>query len=106
MVRVRSQPGGAGTILNNLVALGVGTIHTIGFCGDDGEGYELQRALRSLRGVQTGNFIATGYRRTFTYCKPLVLRPGAPPEERNRLYSKNWDPTPPPPDHHPISALH
>ena len=46
VVRVRSQPGAAGTILNNLVALGVGTIHVVGFCGDDGEGYELGRALR------------------------------------------------------------
>ena len=46
VVEVRSQPGAAGTILNNLVALGVGEIHTIGFCGADGEGYELRRALR------------------------------------------------------------
>src|SRR5687768_4513994 len=46
VMRVRSQPGGAGTILNNLMALGVGHIHAVGFCGDDGEGYELMRALR------------------------------------------------------------
>src|SRR3954454_621034 len=45
VVEVRSQPGAAGTILNNLVALGVGEIHAVGFCGDDGEGYELKRAL-------------------------------------------------------------
>lgn len=105
VVRVRSQPGGAGTILNNLVALGVGTIHTIGFCGDDGEGYELQRALRTLRGVRTSHFISTGYRRTFTYCKPLVMHPGAPPEELNRLDSKNWDATPAPVEDHLIAAL-
>ena len=94
VVRTRGQPGGAGTILNNLVALGVGTLHPIGFCGDDGEGYELQRALRGLPGVHLDHFLATERRRTFTYCKPLVLRPGAPPEELNRLDSKNWDPTP------------
>src|SRR5277367_5990139 len=51
VVRVRSQPGAAGTILNNLVALGVGQIFPVGFCGEDGEGYELLRALRSLPGV-------------------------------------------------------
>ena len=33
--RVRCQPGAAGTILNNLVALGIPTIHLIGFCGED-----------------------------------------------------------------------
>jgi rfaE bifunctional protein kinase chain/domain len=105
VVRVRSQPGGAGTILNNLVALGVGTIHTIGFCGDDGEGYELQRALRTLRGVQTSRFIATGYRRTFTYCKPLLMHRGTPPEELERLDSKNWDPTPAQVEEHLVDSL-
>ena len=47
LCRVRAQPGGAGTILNNLVALGVGRIVPVGFCGDDGEGYELRRELAS-----------------------------------------------------------
>src|SRR5262245_45939 len=47
VVKVRAQCGGAGTILNNLSALGVAEIFPVGFCGDDGEGYELQRAMRS-----------------------------------------------------------
>ena len=51
VVEVRRQPGAAGTILNNLVALGVGEIHAVGFCGDDGEGYELRRALAARPGV-------------------------------------------------------
>src|SRR5438128_12441229 len=45
VVHVRSQPGGAGTIMNNLAALTVGQIVPVGFCGEDGEGYELRRAL-------------------------------------------------------------
>ena len=94
VVRVRSQPGGAGTILNNLAALGVGAIHPVGFCGEDGEGYELQRALAQVPGVQ-GNLLVTPLRRTFTYCKPLVVAPSEPPVELNRLDSKNWTPTPP-----------
>ena len=49
VARVRAQPGGAGTILNNLVALGVGRIVPVGFCGDDGEGYELRRELGPCR---------------------------------------------------------
>ena len=43
VVRVRAQPGGAGTVLNNLAALGVGRIIPVGFAGDDGEGFELIR---------------------------------------------------------------
>jgi rfaE bifunctional protein kinase chain/domain len=94
VTHVRSQPGGAGTILNNLVALGIGTIYPIGFAGEDGEGFELARALRQLPGVRLEGFIQTPQRRTFTYCKPLVLAPGKPPVELNRLDSKNWSPTP------------
>ena len=33
-------------------------------------------------------------RRTFTYCKPLVVEEGRAPVELNRLDSKNWTPTP------------
>ncbi len=95
VTRVRAQPGAAGTILNNLVALGIRGIFPVGFCGEDGEGYELLYALRSLEGVDTRHFLQTPQRRTFTYCKPLVLTPGEPPRELNRLDSKNWTPTPP-----------
>lgn len=94
VVRVRSQPGAAGTILNNLVALGIGVIHPVGFCGEDGEGFELQRALRERAGVRLDHFAPTTDRRTFTYCKPLVVAPGKAPVELNRLDSKNWSPTP------------
>ncbi len=94
VVNVRSQPGAAGTILNNLVALGVGEIYPVGFCGEDGEGYELRRSLLARRGVKLDHFIETDARRTFTYCKPLVMTPGKAPVELNRLDSKNWTPTP------------
>src|SRR3954471_13249139 len=79
VVNVRSQPGGAGTILNNLVALGIGDIYPVGFSGEDGEGFELRRALRERRGVHLDHFLMTPERRTFTYCKPIVLTPGKPP---------------------------
>ena len=95
VARVRSQPGAAGTILNNLVELGVGEIIPVGFCGEDGEGYELLRALGAVRGVNPIHFFQTPARRTFTYCKPLVFEPGQPPRELNRLDSKNWTSTPP-----------
>jgi rfaE bifunctional protein kinase chain/domain len=94
VVNVRPQPGGAGTILNNLVALGVGTIYPVGFCGLDGEGFELSRALEACAGVRLEHFISTLERRTFTYCKPLLIRSGHTPVELNRLDTKNWSPTP------------
>jgi rfaE bifunctional protein kinase chain/domain len=94
VIRVRSQPGGAGTIVNNLVALGIGEIIAIGFCGDDGEGYELRRELAALPGVKLDCFFTTADRATFTYTKPLVISPGRPPVELNRLDVKNWTPTP------------
>ncbi len=47
VVRVRAQPGGAGTVVNNLAALGIGQIIPLGFAGDDGEGFELVRALEA-----------------------------------------------------------
>lgn len=95
VTRVRAQPGGAGTVLNNLSALGVGSIFPVSFAGEDGEGYELRRALAARAGVQLDHFFQTGDRHTFTYCKPLVLEPGKPPRELNRLDQKNWTPTSP-----------
>ncbi len=94
VVNVRAQPGAAGTVLNNLVDLGVKKIFPVGFCGLDGEGYELQRALAAARTVDCRFFTQTNLRRTFTYCKPLVIANDKTPVELNRLDSKNWTPTP------------
>jgi rfaE bifunctional protein kinase chain/domain len=94
VVRIRSQPGGAGTIVSNLAALGVGEVFPVGFAGDDGEGFELKRALAELPGIKTNAFFLTVERRTFTYAKPLLMSPHRPPRELNRLDSKNWSPTP------------
>lgn len=94
IARVRAQPGAAGTVLNNLVALGTGEIFPVGFCGDDGEGYELLRALRGLPGVNLDHFFQTPERCTFTYCKPLIMTPDEPPRELSRMDLKNWTPTP------------
>jgi rfaE bifunctional protein kinase chain/domain len=93
VVKVRAQPGGAGTIVNNLAALGVGAIFPVGLIGTDGEGYELSKALEKLAGVKLSHFVRTKHRRTFTYCKPLMVEPDKPPVELNRLDLKNWTPT-------------
>jgi rfaE bifunctional protein kinase chain/domain len=94
VINVRAQPGGAGTILNNLASLGVGTILPVGFAGKDGEGYELCQALSGKAGVRLDYFIQTDERRTFAYCKPLVLEAGKTPRELSRFDQKNWTPTP------------
>jgi bifunctional ADP-heptose synthase (sugar kinase/adenylyltransferase) len=85
VTRIRAQPGGAGTIVNNLVALGVGRIVPVGFCGDDGEGFELRRCLSAMPGVVLDHFMTSPERRTFTYGKPLLVKPGRLPVELNRL---------------------
>jgi rfaE bifunctional protein kinase chain/domain len=90
VVRVRAQPGGAGTIVNNLVALGIGNIYPVGFAGEDGEGFELRRALEQEPTVHLTHFLGTDQRQTFTYCKPLLVAPNKPPVELNRFDLKNW----------------
>src|SRR5881394_1307886 len=69
VVRVRSYPGAAGTVVNNLVALGVGRVCVVAVIGDDGEGYELRQALR---GVDARWVVAQSDRRTPTYTKPML----------------------------------
>src|SRR6186997_2369830 len=92
VTNVRAQPGGAGTVLNNLVALGAGQIFPVGFAGDDGEGYELRWAMAEMPGVRLDYFIQTRTRQTFTYCKPLIVEAGKAPRELHRLDKKNWTP--------------
>ena len=94
VIDVRCQPGAAGTILNNLVALGVGEIFPIGFAGVDGEGFELVRALSAKKAVNTEFFLQTPRRRTFTYSKPLLMHLDRAPEELSRIDIKNWSETP------------
>ena len=88
--RVRCLAGAAGTIVNNLAALGVGEIRCVGLTGDDGEGWALRRALSRLPGVSLAGMLTHPERQTFTYSKPLIIRAGGPPEELSRLDQKNF----------------
>ncbi len=88
IAHVRCYPGAGGTVLNNLRALGVGTLHAISAIGDDGEGYELLRALRD-RQVGTGGVVIRSDRMTPTYTKPMLSQSAGPARELNRLDIKN-----------------
>jgi rfaE bifunctional protein kinase chain/domain len=94
VVRVRSQPGAAGTVINNLVALGVGRIVPIAVIGEDGEGYELRQALSRMPSVNSSCIISRGDRRTPTYTKPMLVESNAVARELNRLDIKNRTSTP------------
>jgi rfaE bifunctional protein kinase chain/domain len=89
VVQVRSYPGAAGTVINNLVALGVKKVIAISVIGDDGEGYELLRALDQLSVVDRSSVFQDPSRRTPTYTKPMLQKAGEPARELNRLDIKN-----------------
>ncbi|QYM79201.1 hypothetical protein K0B96_00875 [Horticoccus luteus] len=105
ILRVRCQPGAAGNILANAAALGAPALFPLGYCGDDGEGFELRRALQRIPGVSLAAFLTSPARHTFTYTKPLLPRPGAAPEELSRLDLKDTTPLPAPLEAQLIAAL-
>jgi bifunctional ADP-heptose synthase (sugar kinase/adenylyltransferase) len=94
VARVRSVPGAAGTVINNLVTLGVGRVCPVAIIGDDGEGHELRQALCGLRVVETDRIYNWDGRRTPTYTKPMLQESGKPSRELNRLDIKNRTPLP------------
>jgi bifunctional ADP-heptose synthase (sugar kinase/adenylyltransferase) len=96
VVGVRSYPGAAGTVINNLVALGVGTIVPFAVIGDDGEGHELWQALERMPGMRLDHVVrrSNGGFRTPTYTKPMLHEAGRPQRELNRLDIKNRKPLP------------
>ena len=104
VVSERCQAGAAGTVANNLRALGVGTVEAVGFRGADGDGYELRRALRRI-GASTTTLLDTDERCTPCYCKPLICRDGQPPEELSRLDTKNRTTTSPQLEDRMLEAL-
>ncbi len=89
VTRVRSVPGAAGTVVNNLVALGVGRVCPVALIGDDGEGYELRQAVGKMAPVDTSRVIGRSDRRTPTYTKPMLHEPGKAARELNRFDIKN-----------------
>ena len=68
VVSTEVTPGAGGTIANNLVALGVGRVAVLGAIGQDGFGFELERALAERR-IEYKLLVASRSLQTFTYTK-------------------------------------
>ncbi len=70
VVEQRYSPGAAGTVTNNLKALGVGSIYTLGVIGEDGFGGTLLNRLQA-NGCLTDFMIQVPDWVTPTYLKPI-----------------------------------
>jgi rfaE bifunctional protein kinase chain/domain len=91
-VKLRSQPGAAGVVANNLVALGAHTT-AIGYTGNDGNGFNLRQALEE-RHINIGNLIETETCFTQTYIKPIMQEVDGTIIELNRIDIINRSPNP------------
>ena len=67
----RYELGGAGNIVNNLVALGVGKVQVFGVVGQDPFGREMQRLLDAKGVDRTGLLAQAGDWDTLVYLKPI-----------------------------------
>jgi rfaE bifunctional protein kinase chain/domain len=84
-------PGAAGTVANNLAALRASQVDVLGVVGDDGHGYELERALRA-RGISERLLLKSPDLPTFTYTKLINCRTGE--EDLHRVDYLNTRPLP------------
>lgn len=88
VTRIRHSPGAAGTVVSNLAALGTGTLHAIGFTGDDGESYDLRKGLAAMR-CHTEHLFCDAARMTPTYLKPRDQADPSLAGEHSRYDTKN-----------------
>ena len=93
VVDIHAAAGAAGTVLNNLSALGVGMLYAISLIGMDGEGFEIKRALIEKR-VDLSMLVESDKVRTPAYIKPLILQADGTRAEQNRMDHKNRKQTP------------
>lgn len=88
----RGQPGAAGVVTNNLIALGAQTA-AIGYTGRDGNGFTLRQALSS-GSVNLEYFVESSSRFTPTYTKPMMREVDGSNIELNRIDMINRSPNP------------
>lgn len=92
VVAVRHSPGAAGTNVSNLAALGFGTLHCVGFTGDDGDAYDLRKDLTAL-GCRIDHLVCDPQRMTPVYMKPRDVGNPSLDGEHSRYDNKNRTPT-------------
>jgi bifunctional ADP-heptose synthase (sugar kinase/adenylyltransferase) len=93
VVEVRRSPGAAGTVVNNLAALGAGELHALGAVGDDGEAFDLCQGLSRLR-CSTQGLLRCPELMTPTYLKPRDAGVEGLLGEHSRYDTKNRRPMP------------
>ena len=93
IVSVRQSPGAAGTVINNLAALGAGSLYAVGVIGADGHGYELRQALEELNCCTSG-LIVSDRLMTPTYLKPRDVDTPGLEGEHSRYDIQNRNPMP------------
>lgn len=103
--RVRNVAGALGTIMNNLVALGIGTIIPVSVIGADGHGFDLMRAVRDMPPVDDRYIVQTEQRLTPTYTKPIKPNASGTWQELNRLDVRSREPLPGPVNNQVCTAL-
>lgn len=94
VTKIRYSPGAAGNVVNNLSALGAGKLFAIGFTGDDGESYDLNKYLADI-GCNTKYLFKDTERMTPTYLKPRDYGVKGLGGEHNRYDTKNRTETSP-----------
>ncbi len=93
VVVIRKSPGAAGTVVNNLAALGAGTLYALGAIGEDGEGFDLGHGLERL-GCATDGLVRSAEMFTPTYLKPRDVHIAGLMGEHSRYDTKNRMPLP------------
>lgn len=91
---VRSSPGAAGTVVNNLGSLDCGRIHALGITGDDGQGFDLRQCLDRI-GCTTRGLRCRKEHMTPTYLKPRDRSRKGLSGEHERYDIRNRDPISP-----------
>jgi bifunctional ADP-heptose synthase (sugar kinase/adenylyltransferase) len=84
-------PGAAGTVTNNLRSLGA-RVQCVGLVGDDGEGYDLLKCLKTI-GAETNLMVQSESIPTNTYTKPMRKSSDGTYTEMNRLDIRNFNET-------------
>jgi len=81
VVSTEVTPGAGGTVANNLASIGTGKVAVLGVRGDDGFGFELDRALAE-RGITSELMVKVPDWQTFTYTKLLNSQTGVEDQPR------------------------